>query len=130
LKTRWILLVVFILTLLLAACAVRTPAVPAATPADAGATPTRAPAEEPDVDYTLVGMDFGRGSKCILEVELQATISEEQITQIAYYLSENEAKDCAPLYIFYYLPGQEQVYEKAWAYSHFDPELKVKISEP
>lgn len=122
-KIRLILPVILIFTLLLAGCAAATPAVPAAAP-------TRAPAAEPQVEYTLVNMDFGRGSKCILEVQLQAAISEEQITQIAWYLSENEAKDCAPLYIFYYLPGQEQVYDKAWAYSHFDPDLKVKISEP
>lgn len=120
-KPRSIILLVLFISVLLGGCAVRTPPAPAATP-------TRAPAAKPEVDYVLVDMDFGRGTKCILEVELQAAISEQQITQIAYYLSENEAKDCAPLFIFYYLPGQEQVYEKAWAYSHFDPDLKVKIS--
>lgn len=129
-KTRWILLLSLMLTVLLAGCAAAPPAAPTVTPAVTQATPTRTPAVKPDFEYALIDMDFGTGSKCVLEIQLQDRISAEEIEQFAYYLSENEAKDCAPLFIFYYLPGQETVYENAWAYSHFNPDLQVKISEP
>ncbi|GAP13037.1 hypothetical protein LARV_00778 [Longilinea arvoryzae] len=122
-KIKSFLLVTLAFVLLVTGCTA-TPTAP--TPQ---VTPTRAPAVKPDIDYSVLNMEIGRAGKCILEIELPDRISEDEVTRMAYYLSENEGKDCAPLFIFYYLPGQERKYELAWAYSHFNPDLQVKISD-
>lgn len=118
-KTRWIILVVAILTLLLAGCAAGQN-----IPSNRTATPV----SKPDTDYTLLNMEIGIGGKCTLDVRLPEEVKEAEIRHIAQYLLENEGKGCSPLFIFYYLPGDEVAYESAWAYSHFDPDLRVKIN--
>ncbi len=133
-KIKSFLLMTLALVLLMTGCAApATPATPTAPTMSAvpvlQVTPTRAPAVKPDIDYSVLNMEIGRAGKCVLEIELPDRISEDEVTRMAYYLSENEGKDCAPLFIFYYLPGQERKYESAWAYSHFNPDLQVKISD-
>lgn len=118
-KTRLILLVVLILTLLLAGCAANQ---------STSSSGTATPVSKPDTDYTLLNMEIGIGAKCTLDVRLPEEINEEEIRHIAQYLLENEGKGCSPLFIFYYLPGDAVAYESAWAYSHFDPDLRVKIN--
>lgn len=119
-KTRLILLVVLILTLLVAGCAAGQ---------STSSTGTATPVSKPDTDYTLLNMEIGIGAKCTLDIRLPDAISEDEIRHIAHYVLENEGKGCSPLFIFYYLPGDEVAYESAWAYSHFDPDLRVKISD-
>ncbi len=109
--------------LLLAGCAAPQ------LPPTVAVTPTRSPAAKPQSEYKVLNLEIGASARCMLEIELTGRIGAEDLTQMAYYLSENEGKGCAPLFIFYYLPGQERVYESAWAYSHFNPELQVKISD-
>lgn len=118
-KNRSILLFLLVLIPLLAGCAAGQSA-----PASGTATPVSKPA----TDYALLDMVIGIGGKCTLDVRLPEEIKEEEIRHIAQYLSENEGKDCSPLFIFYYLPGDDIAYESAWAYSHFDPDLRVKIN--
>lgn len=118
-KTRLIFLVVLILTLLLAGCAAGQ-----STPSKGTATPV----SKPETEYILLNMEISIGAKCTLDIRLPDAVSEDEIKHIAQYVSENEGKDCSPLFIFYYLPGDEVAYESAWAYSNFNPDLIVKIN--
>lgn len=121
-KTRSILLLSLIFTLLLAGCASGQPA--AATGSQATATAV----SKPEIEYQILGMEIGRTAKCVMNIRLPEKITEGEIEHLARYFLENEGRGCSPLFIFYYLPGDEVLYESAWAYSHFNPELEIKIS--
>lgn len=118
-KNRSVLLCLLVLIPLLAGCAAGQ---------STSSTGTATPVSKPDTEYTLLNMEIGIGAKCTLDIRLPDVISEDEIRHIAHYVLENEGKGCSPLFIFYYLPGDEVTYESAWAYSHFDPDLRVKIS--
>lgn len=122
-QLRIFLSLIFILSL--AGCAAGQ-----ATPSSTDTPATDIPQTTAEVDYTLLNLKIGTGGKCVLDIRLPEKISADEITQIANELRENEGAGCTPLFIFYYLPGGEVKYEKAWAYSHFNPDLEVKISEP
>jgi hypothetical protein len=123
LKIKSFLLTAFAFIIVMAGCA------PTQTNPVIQVTPTRSPAVKPAIEYKILDLNIGTSGRCVLEIELPDRISRDEITQMAYYLSENEGKDCKPLFIYYFLPGQERKYESAWAYTHFNPDLQVKISD-
>jgi hypothetical protein len=55
-------------------------------------------------------------------------IPENDIAQVAKYISQNEGAGCSPLFIFYFLPDETPGIDTAWAYSHFSPQLEVGIN--
>jgi len=90
--------------------------------------PTETLISKPDVNYTLINMEKGSSTKCILDIRLPNRISEDEIKNIAEYIYQNEGANCSPLFIFYFLPDEEPGIDTAWAYSHFNPQLEVKIN--
>jgi hypothetical protein len=82
---------------------------------------------KPDLNYAVIDITKGSGTKCVLNIRLQNRIYEDEIKQIAEYLKENEGKDCSPLFIFYFLPDVEPEIYTAWAWSDFTPDLDVSI---
>jgi hypothetical protein len=87
---------------------------------------TRTP--EPRLEYSLINIEKGFGTKCIMDIRLPDRISVDKIKQIAEFISENEGLDCSPLYLYYFLPNEKPCIDTAWAYSHFNPQLEVKIN--
>lgn len=90
--------------------------------------PTETPASKPDVDYSVIDIERGSSTKCILDIRLPNRISEDEITHIAEYIYQNEGADCSPLFIYYFLPDEEPGIDGAWAYSWFNPQLEVNIN--
>jgi hypothetical protein len=81
-----------------------------------------------DVNYTVINLEKGSSTKCIFDIRIQNRISENDIKHIAEYIYGNEGVGCSPLFIFYFLPDEKPGIDTAWAYSHFYPELEVKIN--
>lgn len=92
------------------------------------ALPTEVVIPKPDVSYTLINMEKGSSTKCILDIRLSGRIPEEKIKRIAEYIVENEGKGCSPLFIFYFLPDEKPGIDMAWAFSHYNPQLEIKIN--
>jgi hypothetical protein len=86
------------------------------------------PVPKPDVGYSVIDIERGSSTKCILDIRLPNRISEDEIKHIAEYINQNEGADCSPLFIYYFLPDEEPGIDGAWAYSWFNPQLEVKIN--
>ena len=80
------------------------------------------------VDFTYKIIDINRlGTiKCELTVRLNKRISEEALRQLAIELHTKEPKKYDRMFITYYLPGMT-VGAGAWATTHFNPNLYVRI---
>jgi len=89
---------------------------------------TSPPLPKPNTDYTLINKEKDAPTKCILDIRLSDRISEDEIKNLANYIKQNEGTGCSPLFIFYFLPNQIPGIDAAWAYSHFNPQLEVKIN--
>ncbi|MFH1374955.1 MAG: hypothetical protein ABII79_14320 [bacterium] len=61
-----------------------------------------------------------------LEVQLNKKVSEETFRAIALELKSRDSQDYDRTFITYYLPGM-RVGTGAWATTHFDPDLEVRI---
>ncbi len=90
--------------------------------------PKYTPLPTPSTKYVVKNYQTGASTKCTLDVELPYIISEEDIKVIAEYIHDNEGLGCLPLFIFYFLPEQTPGKDIAWAYSHFNPQLELKIN--
>ena len=86
------------------------------------------PQSTPYINYTIINIEHGSSTKCLLYVRLLNKISESEIGLIAEYIKQNEGVGCSPIYIYYYLPNEEPGKDSAWAYSNFNPQLEVKIT--
>ena len=64
--------------------------------------------------------------KCGLTVRLSKKVSRETLRQLAIKLRANECKKYDRVFITYYLPGMT-VGAGAWATTHFNPNLDVRI---
>jgi hypothetical protein len=80
------------------------------------------------LDYSIINIEKGTATKCILDIRLPDRISVDKIKQIAEFISENEGSGCSPLFLYYFLPNEKPGIDTAWAYSHFNPQLEVKIN--
>lgn len=90
--------------------------------------PEKTDMPRPNVEYSILFAGKVPPSECIFEVRLPEKISEDDIRQLADFLKANEARNCSPLYIFYYLPNDTPGTDTAWAYSHFDKEFVIAIN--
>jgi hypothetical protein len=79
-----------------------------------------------DVTYSVLNTSVMPGVKRSLDVRLSRRVSESTLRDIALKLKANDARSYERTFICYYLPDME-VGHGAWATSHFDPELEVKI---
>lgn len=79
-----------------------------------------------DVKYEIINEETNDTiSKCNLEILLNKKVDEQVLKNIALVLRQNR-KHYNKLWIFYMLPDMEPDYG-AWAYTHFTPDLEIKI---
>lgn len=82
----------------------------------------------PKIDYSLINKETFSSSKCILDIRLNDRITKDEIVILAEHFYRNEGAGCSPLYIFYFLPNDTLGKDSAWAFSHFNPLLEIKIN--
>lgn len=76
--------------------------------------------------YSIISDNDFRDVKRSIDVRLDKKVSVEVLRTIAQKLKNMERKKYERIFIAYYLPNMK-VGAGAWATSHFDPELKVRI---
>jgi len=104
-------LVISLICLVLVGCA-RKESNPKATPTDA--------------TYSIIDTDIMPGIKRSIDVRLNKKVSESTLRTIALRLKAQDSRSYERTFICYYLPGME-VDSGAWATTHFNPNLEVKI---
>ena len=77
-------------------------------------------------NYSIISENHYRNVKRSIDVRLDKKASAEVLNAIALKLKNMERKKYERTFIAYYLPNME-VGAGAWATSHFDPELDVRI---
>lgn len=76
--------------------------------------------------YTIIDTDIIRGIKRSLDVRLNRKVSQDELRSIAIELKNKDPKEYERTFICYYLPDMK-VDAGAWATTHFNPNLEVKI---
>jgi hypothetical protein len=76
--------------------------------------------------YSIISEDQSKDVKRSVDVKLEKKVSAEVLKIIAGKIKNSERKKFERTFITYYLP-EMKVGSGAWATSHFDPDLKVKI---
>ena len=76
--------------------------------------------------YTILKADIVPGIKRVLDIRLNHKVPEEVLRAIATQLKHSDQHTYERTFISYYLPGME-VGSGAWATSHFDPDLQIRI---
>lgn len=94
-------------------------------PTDSQSAPAVVPVPN-DVSYTIIKTDVMPGIKRGLDIRLNRKVSEEVLRTIATELKNSDQHTYERTLIAYYLPGME-VGSGAWAISHFDPDLQIRI---
>ncbi len=79
-----------------------------------------------DVSYTISETDVLPGVKRSLTVRLNKKVSEAVLRAIALELRGRDSRSFDRTFIVYYLPGMD-LGAGAWATTHFNPTLDVKI---
>ena len=79
-----------------------------------------------DVSYTIISSAVTPGFKKTLDIRLNRKVPEEVLRTIATQLKNSDQHNYERTFIVYYLPGMK-VGSLAWATSHFDPDLQVRI---
>jgi hypothetical protein len=79
-----------------------------------------------DFTYEIIKTERRGDIKCMLTVTLSERISEQQLRRLALELRSKETKQYDRMFITYYLSGME-IGAGAWATSHFNPDLDVRI---
>ncbi len=99
-------------------------------PAPAETSPEQAtdqgPAIPDDVSFTTIDTNTVPGIKRSLDIRLNKTVSEETLRAIAIKLKADEPRDFERTFIAYYLPDMA-VGAGAWATTHFNPKLEVRV---
>jgi hypothetical protein len=81
------------------------------------------------IQYTVIENEkqhIGNVSKCIISIRLEKKVTEEFLRNFALKLRENEHGKYDLFFIFYILPDME-FGRGAWATTHFNPNIEVKI---
>lgn len=78
------------------------------------------------VDYSIISDTNFQDVKRSVDVRLKNKVSIDTLGEIAKQIHSDQKKDFYRTFITYYLQGME-VGSGAWATSHFNPELEVKI---
>lgn len=79
-----------------------------------------------DVTYSIIDSDIMPGIKRSLDVRLNKKVSEGTLRAIALKLKAQDSRSYDRTFICYYLPDME-LDAGAWATTHFNPNLDVKI---
>lgn len=79
-----------------------------------------------DVSYTIVNKDIIPGIKRGLDIRLNKKVSEKVLHSIAVNIKKSDSNTYERTFIGYYLPGME-LNAGAWATTHFNPDLEVRI---
>ena len=79
-----------------------------------------------DVSYEVIDTYILPGIKRQLDVRLNKKVSEDILRAIALELKSNDSRQYDRTFIFYYLPDMTGG-ANAWATTHFDPTLDVRI---
>lgn len=79
-----------------------------------------------DVSFSIIGSSTIPGIKRSLDVRLNKRVSEQTLRAIALKLKAQDSRTYERTFITYYLPGMA-VDHGAWATTHFNPELEVRI---
>ena len=78
------------------------------------------------VKYSVIEKSTLRSIKCTIDISLEKKVSKDFLHKLALKLRKAEPIKYDRMFIFYYLPGMI-LGSGAWATSHFNPNLKVKI---
>jgi len=78
------------------------------------------------VKYTVIGKSNLGSIKCSIDIRLEKKVTKEFLHKLALKLRKAEPREYDHMFITYYLPGMTPG-SGAWATSHFDPNLEVKI---
>lgn len=88
-----------------------------------------APSEAVEVPaFTVVERTASPPHKVSFDIRLADKISEQELAVIANHLKAQETASFDRIFILYYLPEME-IGSGAWASTHFNPSLRVKIFE-
>jgi len=79
-----------------------------------------------DVSYEIIQTDVIPGIKRSLDVRLSRKVDRASLRAIAQELKKRDSSRYQRTFILYYLPGME-VGAGAWASTHFNPALDVRI---
>jgi hypothetical protein len=79
-----------------------------------------------DVTYKIIEDKRVSNVKRTVYVDISKKVAPDVLEAIAYNIKEADRKSYQRTFIFYFLPGNDPTVG-AWAYSHFDPNLEVKI---
>lgn len=79
-----------------------------------------------DVSYSIIDSSTLPVIKRSLDVRLNKKVSEKTLRAIALKLKSQDSRDHDCTFITYYLPGMT-VGAGAWATTHFNPDLEVRI---
>ena len=82
--------------------------------------------ESPNVDYSIVDSDIRPGIKRGLDVRIDKKLSEDELRRLAFEIRDSDPNTYKRTFICYYLPDMK-VGAGAWATTHFNPELEVRI---
>ena len=82
--------------------------------------------EDDHITYSIINSNIIPGIKRSLDVRLNEKVSEATLRTIALKLKAQDSRYYKRTFICYYLPGME-VDTGAWATTHFNPNLKVRI---
>ena len=77
--------------------------------------------------YTITNEETLTDIKTMIDIRLESEVDKEILHKIANELREDGRRKYKRVFICYYLPGMK-VDAGAWATSHFNPDLEVKIS--
>jgi hypothetical protein len=83
--------------------------------------------EKAKIHYTIINEETYLDIKTSIDIRLDSEVDEEILYKIANELWEDGREKYERVFICYYLPDME-VDAGAWATTHFDPKLEVKIS--
>ncbi len=81
---------------------------------------------ETEVTYSIINSNIMPGIKRSLDVRLNRKVSEETLRSIALELKAQDPRNYERTFICYYLPDMK-VDAGAWATTHFNPNLEVRI---
>lgn len=116
--------IVFIVELLTTAPPSRQPSV--TSQADQQGQKLQEPAIPSDVTFSIIDSSTIPGIKRSLDVRLNKKVSEHTLRAIALKLMAQDSRPYDRTFITYYLPGMT-VGAGAWATTHFNPDLDVRI---
>ena len=98
----------------------------ASKPVPSQAVPEPMPTIPPDVKITFIDINADKNIEKVFDIRLNKEVSEETLSIIANMLKKSDRREYERILINYYLPDMVPG-KGAWATTHYNPELEVKI---